>query len=138
MIPIPIILIRCASRLCSWSSIISCLHQDLERNIKSPFFADDTMIFSIVKNPEISANDFNHDLDVIYQWAHQRKFEFNPDPIKQATEVLFSNPNRHIMFNINVVAKMNEQKHWIQAYLFKNIYKKNLGIIKHLPLFLTR
>ena len=42
---------------------------DLERNIKSnfKFFADDTMLFSIVKYPEISANDLNHDLDVIYQ-----------------------------------------------------------------------
>ena len=40
---------------------------DLERNIKSnvKFFADDTMLFSIVKYPEISANDLNHDLDVI-------------------------------------------------------------------------
>ena len=65
---------------------------DLERNIKSnvKFFADDTMFFSIVKNPEISANDLNHDLDVIHQWAHQWKLEFNPDPTKQATEVLFA------------------------------------------------
>ena len=40
---------------------------DLERNIKSnvKFFADDTMLFSIVKYPKISANDLNHDLDVI-------------------------------------------------------------------------
>ena len=48
---------------------------DLERNIKSnvKFFADDTMLFSIVKNPELSANDLNHDLGVIHQWAHQWK-----------------------------------------------------------------
>ena len=91
---------------------------DLEKNIKSniKFFADDTMLFSIVKNPELSANDLNHDLDVIHQWAHQWKLEFNPDPTKQATEVLFScktsNPNHpQIMFNGTVVAKMNEQKH---------------------------
>ena len=46
---------------------------DLERNIKSniKFFADDTMLFSIVAYPEISANDLNQDLDVINQWAHQ-------------------------------------------------------------------
>ena len=32
---------------------------DLERNIKSnvKFFADDTMLFSVVKDPKISAND---------------------------------------------------------------------------------
>ena len=89
---------------------------DLERNIKSnvKFFADDTI--SIVKNPKLSANDLNHDLGIIHQWAHQWKLEFNPDPTKQATEVLFScktsNPNHpHIMLNGTVVAKMNEQKH---------------------------
>ena len=65
---------------------------DLEKNIKSniKFFADDTMLFSIVKDPVLSADDLNHDLNIIYQWAHQWKMEFNPDPTKQATEVLFA------------------------------------------------
>ena len=68
---------------------------DLATNIKSniKFFADDTMLFSIVKDPVISANDLNQDLGVIHQWAHQWKMEFNPDPSKQATEVLFSCKN---------------------------------------------
>ena len=62
---------------------------DLETNIKSNiiFFADDTMLYSIVKDPNLSAIDLNHDLDVINKWAHQWKFEFNPDTLKQATEV---------------------------------------------------
>ena len=64
----------------------------------------------------MSANDMNHELDVIRQWAHQWKLEFNPDPTKQATEVLFSfkisSPNHpHIMFNGTVVEKRNDQKH---------------------------
>ena len=65
---------------------------DLEKNIKSNvnFFADDTMLFSIVNDPLISANELNHDLKIINQWAYQWKMEFNPDPNKQATEVLFS------------------------------------------------
>ena len=49
------------------------------------FFADDTMLLSVVKNPDISANDLNHDLDIIHIWAHQWKLEFKPDPSKQAT-----------------------------------------------------
>ena len=59
---------------------------DLERNIKCnvKFFADDTMLYSIVKNPALSANDLNHDLEVIHRWANQWKLEFNPDPTKQA------------------------------------------------------
>ena len=44
------------------------------------FFAGDTMLFSIVKDPLVSAVDMNHDLSLISQWAHQWKMEFNPDP----------------------------------------------------------
>ena len=42
---------------------------DLERNIKSNVkcFADDTMLFSIVNDPVISANKLNQDLKVINQ-----------------------------------------------------------------------
>ena len=85
---------------------------DLERNIKSniELFADDTMLFSIVKNPGMSATDLN--LDAIRQW----KLEFDPDPTKQATEDSFSCKKSRlnhpqIMFNETVVAKMNDQKH---------------------------
>ena len=65
---------------------------DLERNIKSniKFFADDTMLFSIVNDPAISANNVNNDLNILHQWAHQWKMEFNPDLTKQATEALDS------------------------------------------------
>ena len=65
---------------------------DLEKNIKSniKFFADDTMLFSVVRDPAVSATELNYDLDLICQWAHQWKMEFNPDATKQATEVIFS------------------------------------------------
>ena len=65
---------------------------DLEKNIKSnvKFFADDTMLYSIVKDPLSSAAELNHDLEKINQWAKQWKMAFNPDPNKQANEVLFS------------------------------------------------
>ena len=48
------------------------------------------MLFSIVKDPHITANYLNHDLDIISKWAHQWELEFNPDPLKQAAEVIFS------------------------------------------------
>ena len=127
---------------------------DLERNIKSniKFFADDTMLFSIVQDPVISANDLNHDLDIIYQWAHQWKMEFNPDPTKQASEVLFSckkNSVNHpqLIFNGSPVIKVNEQKHLglilesglsFKKHVSEKIIKakKNIGILKHLSKFL--
>ena len=74
------------------------------------------MLFSIVKNPDLSAHSLNHDFEVIYNWAHQWKLEFNPDPLKQANEVLFSckkNIQNHppIFFNGIAVAKVKKQKH---------------------------
>ena len=129
---------------------------DLERNIKSNvnFFADDTMLFSIVKHHEISANDLNHDLDIIHRWDHQWKLEFNPDPTKQSTEVIFSckktipnHPNICLMELL--LLKKNEQKRLslvldsslsFRKHLTNKIIKakKNLGIIKHLSIFLPR
>ena len=83
---------------------------DLEKNIKSnvKIFADDTMLFSVVNNPAISANELNHDLKVINQWAYQWKMKFNPDLKKQ--ELLFSckknSPNHpSLFFNESVVPK---------------------------------
>ena len=74
------------------------------------------LLFSIVSDPVISANNLNHDLKIIQQWAHQWKMEFNPDPTKQASEILFSckksGPNHpQLIFNGTSVAKVNEQKH---------------------------
>ena len=37
----------------------------------------------------IYASNLNHDLNIIQQWAHQWKMEFNPDPTKQASEIYF-------------------------------------------------
>ena len=127
---------------------------DLEINIKSKvkFFADDTMLFSTVKDPLISANDLNHDLDLICQWAHQWKMEFNPDPTKQATEVIFSckkltQNHPQLFFNGTVVSKVKEQKHLglilesdlsFEKHLNEKMIKakRNIGILKHLSQFL--
>ena len=58
--------------------------------LKETLFADDTMLFSLVSERGIPANDLNNDLDTMCEWGDQWKVEFNPDPTKQATEVLFS------------------------------------------------
>ena len=127
---------------------------DLENNIKSniKFFADDTMLFSTVKDPVVSASNLNHDLDLIHQWAHQWKMEFNPDPSKQATEVLFSckkvKPNHpQLTFHGTIVTKINDQKHlgltldsklYFEKHVNEKIVKakKNIGVIKHLSKYL--
>ena len=121
------------------------------QNVVKVSSEDNTIVGKI--NPEISANDLNHNLDVIHQCANQWKLEFNPDSIKQAAGIFFScetsNPNHpQLTFNGTVVAKMNEQKHFalildsslsFKKHLNEKIIKakRNLGIIKHLSIFFT-
>ena len=110
------------------------------------------MLFSIVKDPAISATNLNHDIDIIQKCAHQWKMEFNPDPTKQATEVSFScknsSPNHpQLIVNGLSVVKVNDQKHLglildsrlsFEKHINEKIIKakKNVGIIKHLSKFL--
>ena len=91
---------------------------DLEIGIKSKvnFFADDTMIYSAVHNPTQTASVLNHDLGIISQWAHQWKISYNPEPSKQAVEILFSQKKIKVthpplFFNGTIVDKVNEHKH---------------------------
>ena len=127
---------------------------DLEENIKSQirFFADDTMLYSIVKNPISTATALNEDLETIRRWAHQWKMEFNPDPTKQATELLFSYKNKPpihppLIFNGNIVSKVDEQKHLgvvldrklsFKSHINEKINKtkKTIGMIKYLSKYL--
>ena len=53
-------------------------------------FADDTSLFSKVYDIHNSASKLNDDLEKISYWAYQWKMQFNPDPNKQANEVIFS------------------------------------------------
>ena len=94
----------------------------------------------------------NYDIDIIQQWAHQWKIEFNPDPTKQATELLFSckkfSPNHpQLIFNGIAVAKVKDQKHLglkldsslsFEKHFNEEIIKakNNVGILKHLSKFL--
>ena len=91
---------------------------DLEAGIVSQikFFADDTSLYSVVKDPEISARELNHDLLIISNWAKQWKMSFNPDPTKPAEEILFSQkrqPQTHppLFFNGVEVKRVSEHKH---------------------------
>ena len=66
---------------------INDLSDDLSTTTK--LFADDTFLFSIVLNVDTSASHLNSDLNKISNWAFQWKMNFNPDPSKQAQELIF-------------------------------------------------
>ena len=77
---------------CFRSIIFLVYINDLVDNISSDakLFADDTPLFTVVHNEETSATVLNNDLNLIKQWAFQRKMQFNPDVNKQAVQVIFS------------------------------------------------
>ena len=50
----------------------------------------DTCLFSVTHDITTSANEPNNDLKKISDWAFQWKMSFNPDPSKQAQELIFS------------------------------------------------
>ena len=123
---------------------------DLEEGIKSSikFFADDTSLYSVVNDPKILANELNYDLHIIGHWAHQWKMSFNPDPTKQAEEILFScklkSPNHPpIYFNATEVKtvkhhkdlglildpKLSFMKHINEKIA---VARKGIGTIKHI------
>ena len=69
------------------------------------------MLYSLVHDPATTANDLNQDLETIRKWANQWKLEFNPDPTKQATELLFSTkrkPPVHPPLYFNVLKLTNK------------------------------
>ena len=65
---------------------------DLTENLVSnpELFAYDTSPFSVAQDITLSARNLNDDLKKISKWAFQWKMSLNPDPNKQAQEVIFS------------------------------------------------
>ena len=93
---------------------INDLPNELKSNAK--LFADDTPLFTIVKDENESAKILNNDLSLISKWAFNWKMLFNPDPSKQAQEVLFSRKKKaqsHPIISLNniQVEKSSNQKH---------------------------
>ena len=91
---------------------------DLTDNLVSnpKLLADDASLFSIVTDPNVTANQINNDLHNISTWTYQCKMNFNPDTSKQAQEVLFSRKvevtaHRQLVFNNNPVHGTASQKH---------------------------
>ena len=84
-------------------------------------FADDTSLFSVVQNKNNSASQLNNDLNKVSDWAYTWKMSFNPNPSKQAQEVIFSRKctkedHPPIYFSDIAVTRTTVQKH-IGMYL---------------------
>ena len=80
-------------------------------------FADDTSLFSLVRDPNESSTKLGRDLGRVARWSHRWKMSFNPDPSKQAVEVHFfrkTNPldTPPVYFNNLAVASCETHKHF--------------------------
>ena len=71
---------------------------DLSKDISSAvkLFADDTSIFLVVDDVNLSVVQLNNDLLKISKWADQWKMSFNPDVSKQAQEAMFSHKSHKL------------------------------------------
>ena len=79
-------------------------------------FAGGTSQFLVIRDTSLSANTLNNDLLNSNNSAYQWKVSFNPDPPKEAQEVIFSRkikkPSRpELIFSNNQVIKTQYQKH---------------------------
>ena len=90
---------------------------DLQDGIMSicKTFADNTSLFSKIINTRNSQNTLNSDLEIIKNWMYQWKMQFNPDPKKQANEVIFSRESNRctyppVTFSNNIIATCPHQK----------------------------
>ena len=88
---------------------INDLSDNLSSNVK--LFADDTSLFSVTHDMNVSARKLNYDLGKISKWTFQWKKSSNPDVNKQAQEIIFSREIREIqpplVFNNDSKKKKN-------------------------------
>ena len=124
----------------------------LQSNVK--IFADDTALFSAMFDNLISSNILNTDLTLISEWAYQWKMSFNPYPLKQAVEVVFSTKSIStqlpiLTFNGSTICSIKSHKHLgmildkklsFNHHLKEKIAKANkgIGIITRLYTYLPR
>ena len=117
-------------------------------------FADDTSLFLVVHDRNTSADEFNNDLLQIRSWAYQWKIGFNPDPSKEAQEVIFSRkikkPNHpELIFNNILVNQISYQRHlgmFLDNKLIFGDYlkyitnkdNKSIGLLRKLQMILLR
>ena len=102
----------------------------------------------------MSTTNLNNNLNKIRNWTIQWKMNFNPDPSKQAQEVIFSRKlqktnHNPVYFNHNSVQQVPSQKHLemhlgiklnFQEHLNNIVSKVNkmIGLLYKLQVFLPR
>ena len=108
-------------------------------------------MFLVVPDPINTSQKLNNDLHKVSLWSYKWKMYFNPDPPKQAQEVIFSrkiNKVHHspLLFNNSTIQQISSQKHLgihldeeltLKHHINDKINKANkgIGIIRKLNTF---
>ena len=101
----------------SFLGYINHLADGLSSNAK--LFADNTSLFSVIHDVDISGDELNNDLYHINKWAFQWKMSFNPDPSKQAQGIIFSRKTKKFLILPYVL---------MTAFVCQTPYQKHFGI----------
>ena len=111
-------------------------------------------MFLVIRDPINTSQKLNNDLHRVSLWAYKWKMSSNPDPSKQAQEVIFSrkiNKVHHppFLFNNPTIQQISSQKHLgilldeeitFKYHISEKINKANkgIGIIRKLNNILLR
>ena len=69
-------------------------------------------LFSVIHGNDTSANDLNHDLEKIIEWAFECKMKFNPDRSKQTQMILsWKNLSNHPVSYFNDIPENSKATH---------------------------
>ena len=112
------------------------------RKCNTKFFADDTALFTIIKDKQESADVLNNDLSLISKWAFNWEMLINPDTNKPTQEVLFSTKKKtqthpNISLDNIHVERVSHEKHLglildeklnFKEHIDSTILKVNRGI----------
>ena len=90
-----------------------------------------TTLFSAIHDSSTTRNELNDDLVKINNWAYQWKMSFNPDPNKQAQEVISIRKTRKINHSPLTFIKSTESQTISQEHL-DVIFDSSLSFDEHL------
>ena len=97
---------------------------------KTLLFANNTL-FSVIHDSSTTRNELNDDLVKINNWAYQWKMSFNPDPNKQAQEVISVRKTRKINHSPLTFIKSTVSQTISQEHL-DVIFDSSLSFDEHL------
>ena len=127
------------------NDLVDGVHSDIK------LFANDTSIFSVVKDKDEATETLNEDLERVRLWAWQWKMQFNCD---KTEEVIFSvkrSKTEHpsLKLGLDEVARKDEHKHLglildskldFKSHIRQAILKarRGIGMIKYLSKYVSR